>query len=162
MLKQDLLNAIDKVMEFNKDSMVFDEENHVYLINGSKKISVTGFIQQLKSKEEILKFNSKKFQAFLKPYAIFGSYIHKETEKMDAGMVLDASNYKTNEYNALVSYQSKIKVLKDQGFEIVAIELPFYSHNLDICGTIDRLFFKESTGEVLLADIKTGNTRKEH
>lgn len=162
MLKQDLLNSIKKVKIFNNSYMDFDIENHIYLIEGNEKISVTQFIEQLKSPEEIKHFHSKKFQAFMKPYAIFGSFIHKETEKLDVGHLLKRTDYNNDQYIALLSYQSKIKLLKEQGFDIVAIELPFYSHHLDICGTIDRLFFNETTGEVLLADIKTGKTRKEH
>lgn len=158
----ELTTKINDIREFNNLNMHFSEKDHKYYVHGINKSSVSGLLDYFKTDEEIEKFNSDEFQEFLKPYAVFGTFIHEQSELLDRGFSLDPTEYDQSEYESLLSYKTKIDTLKKQGYIIVAIELALYSNKFDICGTIDRLFYNTKNGKVLLADIKTGSTRDTH
>lgn len=162
MTKETLQNKIGNIRNWNNLNIHFDEELHKYFINGVNKPSVSGFIKELMDEDEREKFDSPEFQEFLKPYAEYGTYIHKETEKYDRGIKLDAMEYEQKEWVALERYSILTDKIKDYGYEIVAIELPMYSKKYNVCGTIDRLLYNEKENKVLLVDIKTGSTRDSH
>lgn len=159
---KDIQEKLSKVRQWNNLNLHFDEESHTYYVKGNIKPSVSGMLNYFKTEEEIEKFNSPEFQEFLRPYAKFGTYIHKQTELIDRGYIPDVMEYEEKEWIALERYQILTDKLKDEGYEVVAIELPLYSTKFDTCGTIDRLFINKQTGKVLLVDIKTGSTRDTH
>ena len=162
MERKELNNKIGNIRNWNNLNMMFDEPTHKYYVNGKNYPSVSGFVNELRTEEEKEKFNSPEFQEFLKPYAEFGTYIHKETEKYDRGIKLEPTDYEEKEWIALERYETLTNKLKDNGFEIMAIELPIFVDDYGVCGTIDRLFYNEETKKVMLVDIKTGSTREAH
>lgn len=162
MTKQEILSKLAEIRQFNNLHLSFNEAEHKYYVDGVNKPSVSGLLDKLKTKEELEKFNSQEFQDFLKPFAEFGTFIHHETELIDRGMTIDPMEYTENEYVALERYISLTNKIKDEGYELIAIEMPLYSTKYDACGTIDRLYHNPKTGKVLLADIKTGSTRESH
>lgn len=156
------MKKITNIMYWNNLHLNFDEEQHQYMVDGVVKSSVSGMLDYFKTEEEIEKFNSPEFQEFLKPYAEFGTYIHKETEKIDRGMQPSPMDYDEKEWVALERYQILTDKLRAIGYEVVAIELALYSNEFDVCGTVDRLFYNEEEDKYILADIKTGQTRDSH
>lgn len=153
---------ISKILLFNNKYLYFDEENHTYYLKGKMIQSVSRLLDKLKSQEELDKFNSVEFQEFLKPYAEFGTFIHTQTERLDKGFVLEDIEYNEKELTAMNNYKNHISTLRDQGYELLVIELPMYSKKFNAFGTIDRLFYNKETNKILLADIKTGSTRDSH
>ena len=156
-----MINKLKDILYYNNNNITFFEDTHKYYVNGVEKKSVSSLLNYFKTQEEIDHFNSPEFQEFLKPYAIFGSNIHKQSELIDQGMKLNANDYDEKEYTHLKQYKKFISVnLKD--YDILVIEMMMYSPSLDVCGTIDRLLVHKETGSIMLADIKTGTTRDSH
>jgi len=130
-------------------NLVFEKENHRYLLDGLSIPSVTQIISNLIN----LGFVSAEI---LKEKADLGTKVHLTTEFYDKG-TLDL----TGLHPMLKQYlDSWIKFRKDFGFEPTEIELRLAHPILRYAGTIDRVGI--INGKKVLLDIKSGSVQKAH
>lgn len=150
---------IAKIKMFNDKKIIFDEKKHIYYLNKEPIISVSQLIAKHRSEEEKKKFASEEFQNFLKPFAEFGSKIHKITELLETKLLKESElQLNDKEAEAIKNWNN---LLKKASFDkLEACELIIYSDLYHLIGTIDRLYTKN--GKIILLDIKTGHTRDEH
>ena len=115
--------------------LIFDEENHLYFVDGRVIPSVT----QILTQSGIL---DKRF--FKAGAAERGTRIHSLCEQIANGLKPDEENGYTEAFRAF---------LKDARVEPAAVEHRAYSY-LDFAGTIDLIAVFR--GELVVIDIKTG------
>lgn len=117
--------------------LVFNEENHEYLLDGKKLISVT----QLMQKHDLAPDYSNVDKNVLSKKANFGKEIHKEIEEYikhnDTGFFEETTKF--------IEYVEQ--------FKINLLESEYQVNNDFVAGTIDLLFEEEK--KPYIADIKT-------
>lgn len=159
-----MLKKLAYIKKFADNGITFNEAEHKYKVLGNDiSLSVSQALKKLMTHEETEKFNSKEFQEFLKPYAEYGTRIHKFTEMIDLGIALPSTAFNdTKTKEAIEKYCNSVNDITKADYGIAAIELPIYSFKYDLVGTIDRLFYNDITKKFMLVDIKTGSTRDSH
>ena len=162
--KLDLLKAgVFKIKFWNRDHIQFNDEAHIYLKDFKEvEISTSKFIECLDSKFLELKQQKWFQEKVLKGSAQRGSEVHKWTELYDQYIKTNADKIPVPEHKTYCyEYHSFYQKFKNR-LDIVGTELIMYSHSLDICGTIDRLYWDKVEQKVVLLDIKTGDPRDSH
>lgn len=157
----ELKDRIKNIEIWNYNHLDFNEDNHTYRVYDKVVKSVSKFISPFNKgfNDMMLK---KDFREMVELRAKIGTKIHKLTERFDKkdfrkGETLSLSN---EEKDLFLVYQMFRK--KNPHIKNLAIELPIYSEQLEICGTIDRLLYDYKTNEIILMDIKTGKEQKIH
>ena len=117
----------------------FDEEKHLYTLDGRRLISVT----------EALGLVDDRWKA--EPYYLLrGKYVHKATELYDLGE-LDESTVDPMIHPYLDGY---VKFRKDTAFESIHIEQPLYHPSYFYAGKPDRIGPLRDAHVII--DLKTG------
>lgn len=111
-----------------RHNIVLDEENHVYLVDGEEKPSVTTILNLLsydtygKIDKSTLEYAAKR-----------GSAIHEATEDLDLGIPADV-DAETEPY-----VRAYIDFIRDYQPNYRMIETPIYDEEFGYAGTVDRM-----------------------
>lgn len=124
--------------------ITFDEEKHIYHVDGVKKPSVTEILGLI-SASAYNKINPET----LRQAALRGSIVHEATELIDIGMTDRLSV--PYEYAGYINAYTEFVRLYRPEWEY--IESMLYEPNNDYCGTVDRCGWID--GKRAIVDIKT-------
>lgn len=132
-----------------------DSEKHEYYWQGEKKPCVSDILKMV----DVIAMEGIPIRNIEKA-GERGKKIHEQTELYDLGM-LDLTDDEWWQENEEISgyVMAYISFRKDNPQIPVAIEESLYSEELDLCGTIDRVFMFNGVGTIL--DIKSSNTISE-
>lgn len=132
------------------DTLVFDEKEHKYTLNGIEIPSVTRLLED----NRITDYR-KIPQAVLQRASAFGTAVHSATELWDIGK-LDIKKLSA----PLVPYLNAWIKFKDEfGFEMLEVETKVFSKKYMYAGTLDRIgkvTKGKLAGKEILLDIKSG------
>jgi len=126
--------------------LVFDEENHIYTVDGEVKPSVSGIL-------EATGISDFSFipEADREWYFQRGTFVHLAMELL----LQDRLNWDTVDSRIIGYVRAGEKFIKDTGFKAICIERPLYHPDFDFCGTPDVTgSFRD--GRVVLPDWKSG------
>ena len=128
-----------------KRSVEFFEEEHVYLVDGVAKPSVTTIISPITSAH----------YGAIKPVAvetarIRGSFVHEATQLIDYGFQPEIP------YEVAGYVKAYLSFLRDYSPEWHGIEEIVYDDIADVCGTVDRYGIID--GKYAVVDIKAQNS----
>ena len=138
------------------ENLVFDEQKHIYYINGKRKTSVS----------EILKIYDGIKYSGANPRTMFeaadrGSRVHEFTELYDCDPSLDVDEFFEDNQDIEGYCIAYLRFVAEYGNSFFAIEEPFYCKELDYCCTVDRIreIADQKTGKVVQAivDFKTSS-----
>ncbi|MCR8612873.1 MAG: fructose PTS transporter subunit IIB [Mycoplasma sp.] len=154
--KKTIKEKIKIIDKWNKEHLKLKQEDHTYRVDGNITISVTHFIKPFFSDFDE-KMKLEWFRKIITPARIRGTEVHKWTEEFD----------KNNKLKPIGKYSSYCKnyiqfINDNSNMEILASEFSLYSKSLNICGTIDRLFWDKEKNKLYLLDIKTGSKMDIH
>ena len=125
-----------------ENKIIFDKENHEYILDGKKLPSVTQILEQTIFADKYCNIDEE----VLKKAADKGTLVHKEIEDY---IKRDALGFTDELYNFItIKEDNKLSDLKS---EVIV-------HNNEIAGTIDIIAIKGGKGQQkqnILADIKT-------
>lgn len=135
--------------------LYIDSEKHEYYWQGEKKPCVSDILKMV----DVIAMDGIPVRNIEKA-GERGKKIHEQTELYDLGM-LDLTDDEWWQENEEISgyVMAYISFRKDNPQIPVAIEESLYSEELDLCGTIDRVFMFNGVGTIL--DIKSSNTISE-
>ena len=139
------------------NGLTFDEEQHIYRINGKRKTSVS----------DILKIYDSIHYGGISPKIMFeaaerGSRVHSFTEQYDLSKDFDVAEFREENQDIDGYILAYLRFCQEQGNAFYCVEEPFYSAEFDYCCTVDRIrpIFNKRLGvdREAVVDIKTTKT----
>lgn len=129
----------------------FDPEDHIYYVNGERKISTT----------QVLKLSGVVDDRWYNEHVRWrGSEVHRVTAALDRGepKVPGTAVEIEPRFLSYVTAWERFKI--ERKFRPVMIERMLYDAALDVCGTLDRVGFFEGNDQQInvLIDLKTSES----
>lgn len=137
------------IMEWH-DKIQFNAENHTYMVDGVAMPSVSDIIRPVTNMTygSIPKFILAQAQDK-------GTTIHTMMQAYDElGLLPNTDNEYYDYMKAYVDFQRDNFI---DALEYVGSELRVYDDTIGYCGTVDKLYWDNESGEYVILDIKTGS-----
>ena len=171
MNKEELLNKIKEIENYNKEHITFSDGDHRYQFDGQEIYGVSHYISiteygrsfdKLMAGGGHLAQNMPMYQergkvAHLVSESLEDEFLKNGTMYMNINNKHPQMNYSLyiNNYNKFLNKYMKGELTR------LAKELMIFHNELYVVGTIDRLYVTKN-GDVILLDIKTGAVQDQH
>lgn len=162
-------NHITNQLKSSFDKLMFDDKKHIYKLGTKKLKSTTDFISQFSKDIDMFSIYTYKLKSLQKQNPKFKADIKKLLVKnkynSEAALAKGKAAHLYSEQYPYLFYPTNDKEQGiydwfsnlDSKYVVVANELKVYHHKSYKAGTIDLLLYNKETGNLVIADWKTGD-----